>query len=149
MEDVEVFDASSASSLPIQMQFIDIPKDEISLIVNPESPETQIKPFEERREAEENASGDVDIDESLLDTENSNSSQSKVAPDKTLVNPNLVQVSMQNVTVIEDSGIRLIYSVHLGGKPVPAETAAKDMALLSEQEVALELGTPVIIQSRR
>ncbi|XP_029039186.1 uncharacterized protein LOC114874237 isoform X4 [Osmia bicornis bicornis] len=33
------------------------------------------------------------------------------------------------------------------GKPVPAETAARDMALLSPQEVALELGAPVIIQS--
>ncbi|CAK9821273.1 hypothetical protein ANTRET_LOCUS36 [Anthophora retusa] len=34
-----------------------------------------------------------------------------------------------------------------GGKPVPAETAARDMALLSSQEVALELGAPVLIQS--
>ncbi|CAK9821272.1 hypothetical protein ANTRET_LOCUS36 [Anthophora retusa] len=36
-----------------------------------------------------------------------------------------------------------------GGKPVPAETAARDMALLSSQEVALELGAPVLIQSER
>ncbi|XP_015117807.1 uncharacterized protein LOC107041671 isoform X2 [Diachasma alloeum] len=59
----------------------------------------------------------------------------------------MVQVRMQNTTVLEDGSTRLIYSVHLGGKPVPAETAAKDMALLSPQEVALELGAPVIIQS--
>ncbi|XP_011306474.1 uncharacterized protein [Fopius arisanus] len=59
----------------------------------------------------------------------------------------VVQVRMQNTTVLEDGSTRLIYSVHLGGKPVPAETAAKDMALLSSQEVALELGAPVIIQS--
>ncbi|XP_063988043.1 uncharacterized protein LOC135168089 isoform X2 [Diachasmimorpha longicaudata] len=59
----------------------------------------------------------------------------------------MVQVRMQNTTVLEDGSTRLIYSVHLGGKPVPAETAAKDMSLLSPQEVALELGAPVIIQS--
>ena len=61
----------------------------------------------------------------------------------------LVQVRMQNTSVTNDSDTRLIYSVHLGGKPVPAEIAAKDMALLSPQEVALELGTPVLIQSER
>ncbi|XP_057330134.1 uncharacterized protein LOC130670721 isoform X1 [Microplitis mediator] len=59
----------------------------------------------------------------------------------------IVQVKMQNTTVQRDGSTKLIYSVHLGGKPVPAETAAKDMALLSSQEVALELGAPVIIQS--
>ncbi|XP_015593385.1 uncharacterized protein LOC107266895 isoform X2 [Cephus cinctus] len=58
-----------------------------------------------------------------------------------------VQVRMTNTSVIEGGATRLIYSVHLGGKPVPAATAAKDMALLSEQEVAIELGAPVIIQS--
>lgn len=61
----------------------------------------------------------------------------------------LVQVRMQNTTQLEGGATRLIYTVHLGGKPVPAETAAKDMALLSAQEVALELGAPVIIQSER
>lgn len=61
----------------------------------------------------------------------------------------LVQVKMQNTSVIDRGATKLIYSVHLGGKPVPAETAAKDMALLSPQEVALELGTPVLIQSER
>ncbi|CAL7941770.1 unnamed protein product [Xylocopa violacea] len=58
-----------------------------------------------------------------------------------------VQVRMQNTSVTEGGATKLIYSVHLGGKPVPAETAARDMALLSPQEVALELGAPVIIQS--
>ncbi|XP_053971084.1 uncharacterized protein LOC128872433 [Hylaeus volcanicus] len=58
-----------------------------------------------------------------------------------------VQVRMQNTSVTESGSTRLIYSVHLGGKPVPAEIAAKDMALLSPQEVALELGAPVLIQS--
>ncbi|KAJ8679668.1 hypothetical protein QAD02_015455 [Eretmocerus hayati] len=59
----------------------------------------------------------------------------------------LVQVRMQNTSKLDDGATRLVYTVHLGGKPVPAETAAKDMALLSAQEVALELGAPVIIQS--
>lgn len=63
--------------------------------------------------------------------------------------PGIVKVRMQNTSVIEDGAVQLIYSVHLDGKPVPAETAARDMALLSPQEVALELGAPVIIQSER
>lgn len=63
--------------------------------------------------------------------------------------PGIVKVRMQNTSVIESGATRLIYSVHLDGKPVPAETAARDMALLSPQEVALELGAPVIIQSER
>lgn len=63
--------------------------------------------------------------------------------------PGIVKVRMQNTSVIEGGAMRLIYSVHLDGKPVPAETAAKDMALLSPQEVALELGAPVIIKSER
>lgn len=63
--------------------------------------------------------------------------------------PGVVKVRMQNTSVIEGGAMRLIYSVHLDGKPVPAETAARDMALLSPQEVALELGAPVIIQSER
>ncbi|CAL1674160.1 unnamed protein product [Lasius platythorax] len=61
--------------------------------------------------------------------------------------PGVVKVRMQNTSVIEGGAMRLIYSVHLDDKPVPAETAARDMALLSPQEVALELGAPVIIQS--
>jgi len=63
--------------------------------------------------------------------------------------PGVVKVRMQNTSVIEGGATRLIYSVHLDDKPVPAETAARDMALLSPQEVALELGAPVIIQSER
>jgi len=63
--------------------------------------------------------------------------------------PGIVKVRMQNTSVIEGGAMRLIYSVHLDGKPVPAETAARDMSLLSPQEVALELGAPVIIQSER
>lgn len=63
--------------------------------------------------------------------------------------PGVVKVRMQNTSVIESGATRLIYSVHLDDKPVPAETAARDMALLSPQEVALELGAPVIIQSER
>lgn len=61
----------------------------------------------------------------------------------------LVQVRMQNTTQSDEGATKLIYSVHLGGKPVPAETASKDMSLLSPQEVALGLGAPVIIQSQR
>ncbi|XP_058798915.1 uncharacterized protein LOC131668611 [Phymastichus coffea] len=66
---------------------------------------------------------------------------------KSPVDVGLVQVRMQNTSKTEAGAMRLIYTVHLGGKPVPAETAAKDMSLLSAQEVALELGAPVIIQS--
>ncbi|XP_020707475.2 uncharacterized protein LOC105685007 isoform X1 [Athalia rosae] len=58
-----------------------------------------------------------------------------------------VQIRMQNTSLTEDGATRLIYTVHIGGEPVPAASAARDMALLSEQEVALELGAPVIIQS--
>ncbi|KYQ49782.1 hypothetical protein ALC60_11130 [Trachymyrmex zeteki] len=61
--------------------------------------------------------------------------------------PGIVKVRMQNTSIIEDGAMRLIYSVHLDDKPVPAKTAARDMALLSPQEVALELGAPVIVQS--
>ncbi|KYN29094.1 hypothetical protein ALC57_01481 [Trachymyrmex cornetzi] len=60
--------------------------------------------------------------------------------------PGVVKVRMQNTTVI-DGAMGLIYSVHLDGKPIPAEMASRDMAFLSPQEVALELGAPVIIQS--
>ncbi|KYN34668.1 hypothetical protein ALC56_11157 [Trachymyrmex septentrionalis] len=64
--------------------------------------------------------------------------------------PGVVKVRMhkfeKNASVFEGA-MRLIYSVHLDDKPVPAEKAAKDMALLSPQEVALELGAPVIVQS--
>lgn len=63
--------------------------------------------------------------------------------------PGIVKVRMQNTSIIEDGAMRLIYSVHLDDKPVPAKTAARDMALLSPQEVALELGAPVIVQSER
>ncbi|XP_066594081.1 uncharacterized protein [Prorops nasuta] len=70
---------------------------------------------------------------------------SKLRTDRSM--RSLVQVRMQNTSVIESGATRLIYTVHLDGKPVPAETASRDMALLSSQEVALELGAPVIVQS--
>ncbi|XP_018048714.1 PREDICTED: uncharacterized protein LOC108687458 [Atta colombica] len=60
--------------------------------------------------------------------------------------PGVVKVRMQNTSIFEGA-MRLIYSVHLDDKPVLAEMAARDMMLLSPQEVALELGAPVIIQS--
>jgi len=62
--------------------------------------------------------------------------------------PGVVKVRMQNTSIFEGA-MRLIYSVHLDDKPVLAEMAARDMMLLSPQEVALELGAPVIIQSER
>lgn len=62
---------------------------------------------------------------------------------------NTVQVKMHNTSTDKAGATRLIYSVHLGGQPVPAETAARDMSLISAQEVALELGAPVIVQSER
>lgn len=63
--------------------------------------------------------------------------------------PGIVKVRMQNTSIVKDGATRLIYSVHLDDKPVPAETAARDMTLLSAQEVALELGALVITQSER
>jgi hypothetical protein len=61
----------------------------------------------------------------------------------------LVQVRMHNISLTETGNTKLIYTVHLDGKPVSAETAAKDMTLLSAQEVAFELGVPTLIQSER
>ncbi|CAB0033220.1 unnamed protein product [Trichogramma brassicae] len=75
------------------------------------------------------------------------SRQMRASSSSSAVDVGLVQVRMQNTSRLESGATKLIYTVHLGGKPVPAETAAKDMALLSPQEVALELGTPVLISS--
>ncbi|XP_044578368.1 uncharacterized protein LOC123261003 isoform X1 [Cotesia glomerata] len=106
----------------------------------------------------------VDINDEKIDIVNNQSSLSTVKQNISSLNnkteyyssssrlktagTGIVQVKMQNTSVQQDGSTKLIYSVHLGGKPVPAETAAKDMALLSSQEVALELGVPVIIQSQ-
>ncbi|KAL7300389.1 hypothetical protein TKK_0007010 [Trichogramma kaykai] len=78
---------------------------------------------------------------------NETASRQMRASSSSAVDVGLVQVRMQNTSRLESGATKLIYTVHLGGKPVPAETAAKDMALLSPQEVALELGTPVLISS--
>ncbi|XP_032678563.1 uncharacterized protein LOC116847568 isoform X2 [Odontomachus brunneus] len=92
----------------------------------------------------------VDVVAKNRPTSSSESASTAVRSKMRLVDgsvPGIVKVRMQNTSVIEGGATRLIYSVHLDGKPVPAETAARDMALISSQEVALELGAPVIIQS--
>ncbi|XP_043284505.1 uncharacterized protein [Venturia canescens] len=112
-----------------------------------ESPET--KNNDEDSRAHKGPSANSESSAKLINplvnqtAESSNSSKSKLRS----LGIGVVQVRMQNMSVTETGSTRLVYSVHLGGKPVPAETAAKDMALLSPQEVALELGVPVIIQS--
>lgn len=108
---------------------------------------------------EYNLQGDDDIQDNLatlgkeilndINSESINASKYSELRSMDHAGDEIVQVRMQNTSVTESGATKLIYSVHLGGKPVPAETAARDMALLSPQEVALELGAPVLIQSER
>lgn len=45
--------------------------------------------------------------------------------------------------------LQLLYTVHVGGKPVLATAAAEDMKLVSTTEVTAELGYPVITKAER
>ncbi|XP_011503575.1 PREDICTED: uncharacterized protein LOC105366735 [Ceratosolen solmsi marchali] len=110
-------------------------------------PEIHVRNSFSKRETitQNQTTGDLKARRALLvELESRNDTHSKPVSN---VNVGLVQVRMHNTSLMETGATKLIYTVHLGGKPVPAETAAKDMALLSAQEVALELGTPVLIQS--
>lgn len=44
---------------------------------------------------------------------------------------------------------RLLYWVRVRGRPVPAATAAHDMRLISDNEMAAELGLPIITKAER
>ncbi|XP_077283331.1 uncharacterized protein LOC143909287 [Arctopsyche grandis] len=59
----------------------------------------------------------------------------------------MVEVFLYNLTRDNISGIndevKIIYWVSVGGRPVPARTAARDMHLLADSEVVAELGYPI------
>lgn len=48
-----------------------------------------------------------------------------------------------------DHKIEVLYHVSVEGKPVSAITAAKDMTLVSDQEVTDQLGYPFLIKAER
>ena len=72
----------------------------------------------------------------------------------------MVRVTVHNVTMLirGPSGVagwgspgaaRLLYWVRVRGRPVPAATAAHDMRLISDHEMAAELGLPIITKAER
>jgi hypothetical protein len=60
-----------------------------------------------------------------------------------------VAVYVHNRTSKNADELQLIYTVHVGGKPVLAVAAAEDMKLVSNTEVTAELGYPVITKAER
>ena len=60
-----------------------------------------------------------------------------------------VYVRVHNLTVTDDGNLELVYSVRVAGKPILATTAAKDMRLVSDNEVTAELGYTVITKAER
>lgn len=48
-----------------------------------------------------------------------------------------------------DENIEVIYHVSVAGKPVSAVVAAKDMNLVSDEEVRRELGYPFSVKAER
>ncbi|KAK3929883.1 UPF0606 protein, partial [Frankliniella fusca] len=68
--------------------------------------------------------------------------------------PDVVRVTVHNVTTLHRGGggaapgaARLLYWVRVRGRPVPAATAAHDMRLISDYEMAAELGLPIITKA--
>ncbi|XP_052120414.1 uncharacterized protein LOC113202805 isoform X2 [Frankliniella occidentalis] len=69
--------------------------------------------------------------------------------------PDVVRVTVHNVTTLQRGGglpgapgaARLLYWVRVRGRPVPAATAAHDMRLISDHEMAAELGLPIITKA--
>lgn len=59
----------------------------------------------------------------------------------------LYNISKDNMNYTDS--LRVIYWVSVGGRPVPARTAARDMLLLADAEVAAELGYPVTTKAER
>jgi hypothetical protein len=60
-----------------------------------------------------------------------------------------VVVYIHNRTSKNADELELLYTVHVGGKPVLAVAAAEDMKLVSNTEVTAELGYPVITKAER
>lgn len=61
-----------------------------------------------------------------------------------------VTVRVLNVTSsAATSTLRLVYAVRIAGRPVVASAAAADMKLLSDKEVTVELGFPVLTKAER
>jgi hypothetical protein len=60
-----------------------------------------------------------------------------------------VVVHVHNRTSKNTDELELVYTVHVGGKPVLAVAAAEDMKLVSNTEVTAELGYPVITKAER
>lgn len=60
-----------------------------------------------------------------------------------------VVVYVHNRTSKNTDELELVYTVHVGGKPVLAVAAAEDMKLVSNTEVTAELGYPVITKAER
>lgn len=58
-------------------------------------------------------------------------------------------VYVHNRTSKNTDELELVYTVHVGGKPVLAVAAAEDMKLVSNTEVTAELGYPVITKAER
>ncbi|XP_034250318.1 uncharacterized protein LOC117650825 [Thrips palmi] len=59
--------------------------------------------------------------------------------------PDVVRVTVHNVTTLVRGGS--LYWVRVRGRPVPAATAAHDMRLISDHEMAAELGLPIITKA--
>lgn len=53
-----------------------------------------------------------------------------------------------NVTQMGND-VGIIYAVTVGGKPIPAITAANDMRLMTASEVIAELGHPILSKAER
>lgn len=62
-----------------------------------------------------------------------------------------LKVTIHNVTTpsAENGESKILYWVRVRGRPVPATTAARDMRLVSDAEVAAELGLPVLLKAER
>lgn len=59
-----------------------------------------------------------------------------------------VNIHIFNTSQIgNDLGI--IYTVSINGNPIPANTAANDMRLLTTREIIAELGRPILTKAER
>lgn len=60
-----------------------------------------------------------------------------------------VLVRVHNVSEGSPRRMQLVYSVHVSGRPVLARAAVHDMRLVSDAEVAQELGRTVFTKAER
>lgn len=68
---------------------------------------------------------------------------------KPLSNGKPVNVHIYNISKHNDNEVEVIYHVLVSGHPVVATTAASDMRLVSDEEVASELGYPILTKAER